>query len=47
MIASRWNCQWMRTSGEVRALQDVLRQTKPDVKFLSDSHLAKAKAKKN
>ena len=36
----------MKTSRAVRALQDVLKQIKPDVIFLSESHLDKAKAEK-
>jgi hypothetical protein len=46
MIASGWNCQGMKTSPAVHLLMDVHRQIKPDVMFLSESHLAKVKAEK-
>ena len=46
MIVNGWNCCGMATSRAVLALLEVQRQTKPDVMFLSESHLAKAKAEK-
>ena len=39
-----WNCQGLLSRRAVRALQVVLRQTNPDVVFLSETHLNKAKA---
>ena len=46
MITSGWNCQGMNTSRAVLALLEVQRQIKPDVMFLSESHLSKSKAEK-
>jgi hypothetical protein len=46
MIASGWNSQGMKTSPAARSLMDVHRQIKPDVMFLSESHLKKAKVEK-
>jgi exonuclease III len=46
MIVTGWNCQGLKTSRAVLALQELLRQIKPDVIFLSESHLDKAKAEK-
>jgi exonuclease III len=41
-----WNCQGMKTSPAIRALLDLQREINPDVIFLSESHLDRAKAEK-
>jgi exonuclease III len=41
-----WNFQGLNSSRAVLALQDILRQHKPDVVFLSETHLSRAKADK-
>jgi exonuclease III len=41
-----WNSQGLNSSRAVLALQDILRQHKPDVVFLSETHLSRAKADK-
>lgn len=41
-----WNCRGLGSSRAVRSLLDVQRQVRPDVFFLSETHLSKAKAEK-
>jgi hypothetical protein len=38
------NCRGLKNRRAVRALQDLERQIKPDVFFLSETHLGRAKA---
>ena len=39
-----WNCQGLLSRRAVRVLQVILRQLQPNVAFLSETHLNKAKA---
>ena len=39
-----WNCRGMNKFTAVRALQVLLERIRPDVVFLSESHLSRAKA---
>ena len=39
-----WNCRGMRKSSAVRALLVIQARLNPDVLFLSEAHLCKAKA---
>lgn len=41
-----WNCRGLASARAVRALLDVQKREKPDVFFLSETHLSKAKAEK-
>ena len=41
-----WNCQGLTSARAVRALLDLQRCVQPDVFFLSETHLQKAKAEK-
>ena len=41
-----WNCRGLNSARAVRALLEVQRCVKPDVFFLSEMHLGKAKAEK-
>ena len=41
-----WNCRGLGNARAVRALLDIHRQIKPDVMFLSETHLGKNKAEK-
>ena len=41
-----WNCHGLNSARAVRALLEVQRCKKPDVFFLSETHLQKAKAEK-
>jgi exonuclease III len=44
MTIEGWNIRGAKSSSAVHALQDVLRQNKPDVLFFPKTHLSKAKA---
>ena len=46
MILLGWNCRGMRQSRAVRALLDVQKFYKPDVLFLSETHLSDARAER-
>jgi exonuclease III len=39
-----WNCRGLASARAVRSLLDIQRREKPDVIFLSESHLGKVKA---
>jgi len=41
-----WNCRGLSSSRAVRSLLDVQKKVRPDVCFLSETHLDKAKAEK-
>jgi exonuclease III len=41
-----WNCRGLSSSRAVHSLLDVQKQVRPDVCFLSETHLDKAKAEK-
>ena len=41
-----WNCHGMRKPAAVRALLGIQGRVRPDVLFLSEAHLNKAKAEK-
>ena len=41
-----WNCQGLTSARAVRALLDLQRCVQPDVFFLSETHLQKAKEEK-
>jgi exonuclease III len=46
MIAIGWNCHGMKLLGVIRTLQNVVRQIKLDVVFMSELHLDKPMAEK-
>jgi len=39
-----WNCQGLASARAVRALLEIQKRERPDVFFLSETHLGKAKA---
>ena len=39
-----WNCRGLASARAVRALLEIQKREKPDVFFLSETHLGKAKA---
>ena len=39
-----WNCRGLASAQAVRALVDIQKHEKPDVLFLSETHLGKVKA---
>lgn len=41
-----WNCRGLGSASAVRALLEVQKQERPDVFFLSETHLNKVKAEK-
>lgn len=41
-----WNCQGLASARAVRALLEIQKRERPDVFFLSETHLGKAKTKK-